>query len=97
MWKFNRSEEDYIIRMKNRLQACRAEQAKLMKMIPEHEDRLSKLKDKLAEDGNESKPYRDSFSPRREPLRLEMDLKKPKKKDNKPPTPKPLFEIRSPS
>lgn len=96
MWKFNRSEEDYINRMKNRLQACRAEQAKLMKIIPEHEDRLKKEKEKIAEDGNESKPYRDSYSPRREPVRLELDLKKPKFKDPKPKKRPPLLEVRTP-
>lgn len=96
MWKFNRSEEDYINRMKNNLQNARTTQAKLMKMIPEHEERLKKAKERISEDGNESKPYRDSWSPRHEPVRLDMDLKKPKKNDKPPKTPA-LLEIRAPS
>jgi len=81
IWSFNRSEEDYINRMKNRLQACRAEQAVLMKKLPEHTERIGKVKDALSADGNESRAYRDSWSARKEPVRLELDIKKPKKKD----------------
>jgi hypothetical protein len=83
IWSFNRCEEDHINRMKNALQKLRAEQAKLMKMLPEHEDRLSKVKEVLAADGNVGRPYRDSWTTRKDPVRLDMDVKKPKKPDKK--------------
>jgi len=94
MWFFNRSEEDHLIRMKNRLMTIRAEHTALMKMIPEHEERVKKAKDKLMDTGGVGMPYRDSFTTRREPTRLNRDVKPPKKKpDKKPEQLKPLFTI----
>jgi hypothetical protein len=95
MWSFNRSEEDFLNTMKNRLQALRQEQALLMKMIPEHEKRIKDEKERIMNMGGNSVPYRDSFSVRREPVRLKTDVKLPKKPDakKKDSGPKPLFNI----
>jgi hypothetical protein len=94
-WAFNRSEEDHLIRMKNRLVALRNEQNLLMKMIPEHEDRIKKIKEQISSTGGAGVPYRDTFSLRREPARLNKDVKLPqgRPKDKKDSGPKPLFNI----
>jgi hypothetical protein len=93
-WAFNRSEEDHLNRMKNRLVTLRQEQHMLMQMIPEHETRIKKLKEKLAESNGVGPLFRDSFSVRREPVRLNKDVnlaqkKKPEKKTEQ----KALFTI----
>lgn len=97
MWAYNRCEEDHVTRMKNRLTAIRAEEAALLKMIPEHEERVKKMKEKLNDTGGVGVPFRDSFSFRREPVRLNRDVKvpkpKPKNDGNKPKPPKPLMSI----
>lgn len=95
-WAFNRSEEDTLNRMKNRLVALRQEQTMLMKMIPEHEERMRKMKDQINNTGGAGVPFRDTFSFRREPVRLNKDVKLPgnKKSDGKNNSgPKPLFNI----
>lgn len=75
-WSFNRSEEDYLTRMKNRLVKLRAEQAELMKMIPEHEKRLKDAKDTLLNrDGGTGPPHRAPWSPTHEPVVLRLDVK----------------------
>lgn len=91
MWVFNRSEEDHIIRMKNRLTAIEQEKHQLLKMIPEHEKRIEEAKKRLMENGGVGVPYRDSWSARREPVRLNRDVKLAKKKD--PPKPKPTHTL----
>lgn len=96
VWSFNRSEEDHLIRMKNRLTALRQEQSMLQSAIPEEEERLKDTKDHLRDHGGVSTTARDGWSPRREPVRLkkETNLGKRKKKD-KPVKegPSPLFNI----
>jgi hypothetical protein len=94
-WAFNRSEEDHLIRMKNRLVALRQEQTMLLKMIPEWEDRIKKAKDQLNHTGGVGVPYRDTFSLRREPVRLNKDVNLPgnKKPEKKATEQKPLFTI----
>lgn len=94
-WAFNRSEEDHLVRMKNRLTAIRAEHTALMKMIPEHEEKVKKVKDHLKDTGGVGVPFRDTFSLRREPLKLNREVKLPKKKPDQPKKaePKPLFTI----
>ena len=92
MWTFNRSEEDHIIRMKNRLHSIEQEKHQLLKMIPEHEKRAKDMKDRLSENsGGVGVPYRDSWSARREPIRLNRDVKLAKKKD--PPKVKPATPL----
>lgn len=84
MWSFNRSEEDHIITMKNRLNAVEQEKYQLLKMIPEHEKRCKDMKERISEMGGAGPAFRDSWSPRREPKRLNRDVKLPKKKEPKP-------------
>lgn len=99
MWSFNRSEEDRLINMKNRLVTIRQEQSLLTAAIPEEEDRIKKIKENLREHGKDSTgpPRRDSWSPRREPAKLKKDVnlpgKKKKEKKDPPPPPKPMFNI----
>lgn len=92
MWAFNRSEEDHITRMKNRLHAIEQEKHQLLKMIPEHEKRVKDAKEALMQNsGGVGVPYRDSWSARHEPVRLNRDVKLPKKKE--PPKPKPATAL----
>lgn len=100
-WVFNRSMEDRLNRMKNRLTSIRREQAELMKMIPEEEARLKKAKERLRENSDGRGPvFRDRWSPRLEPVVLQLDVKsgdKGKSKDSKPPKRKPLLELHQPN
>lgn len=99
-WVFNRSEEDRLNRMKNRLVSLRQEQAALTKMIPEEEDRVKKAKDKLRENSDGRGPtVRDVWTPRREPVILQLNVGSPNngKKKDKPPKKTPaLLELRQP-
>ena len=98
-WVFNRSEEDRLNRMKNRLVALRQEQASLMKMIPEEEERVKKAKDKLRENSNGMGPViRDVWSPRREPVLLHqaVSVGGGKKKDKPAKRQAPILELRQP-
>lgn len=94
-WAFNRSEEDHLNRMKNRLVTIRQEQHMLLQMIPEHEERIKKAKEQLSNTNSIGAAYRDTFSVRREPIRLNKDVNLAKKKapDKKPSGPKPLMHI----
>lgn len=96
-WSFVCSEEDHIIAMKNRLVQLREEQARLTKMIPEHEGRVKDVKDYLMQNGSTGPPFRDKWRPRREPNKLNLDVKlKAPKGDSKSKgksQPKPLFNI----
>jgi hypothetical protein len=96
-WFFNRSEEDRLNRMRNRLVSLRQEQATLTKMIPEEEDRIKKAKDKLRDNSDSRGPVvRDVWSPRREPVVLHQSISvggSGKKKDKPPPKRKPLLEL----
>ena len=98
IWSFNKSEEDHLNKMKNRLVLIRQEQALLTAAIPEEEDRIKKIKDALQDRGDRYGPViTDSWSPRTEPVRLKKDIKlgKQKKKDERKPDkgPAPLFNI----
>ncbi len=97
IWSFNRSEENYLNKLKNRLTALRQEQSLLTAAIPEEEERIKKIKEYLLERGDGIGPARrDKWSHRIEPVRLKKDtkLQGKKKKDKDPPTPpKPLFNI----
>ena len=101
IWSFNRSEEDHLIRMKNRLTALRQEQSILMAAIPEEEDRIKKIKEALQDRGDNTGPaFRDSWSGRIEPQRLKKDVKLSGKKKSNKDKPEPrapaLFEARLP-
>lgn len=95
-WSFNRSEEDNLNRMKNELIRHR-EMAKLLaRRIPQEEARLNKEKDSLKEnEGSHGMPYRDSWTRRKEPVRLLEDVKTARKKGKREPKPQPapLFNI----
>jgi hypothetical protein len=95
VWSFNCNEEDYINLMKNRLVQLREEQARLMKQIPEHEGRVKDRKEAIDAAGGVSAPWRDRWTPRREPKMLKQDvkLKGKGKSDPKPPKRKPLLEL----
>jgi hypothetical protein len=99
MWKFNRSEEDHLIRLKNRLTSIRQEQAILTAAIPEEQERVKKTKEALlGHDGGTGPPSRDGWTPRREPTRLKKDVKLSGKKkiNDKPVKRRPLLELTQP-
>ena len=98
MWSFNRSEEDYLNKLKNRLTQLRQEQSLLTQSIPEVEKRIKDAKESLLQrgDGGTGPVFRDSWTPRREPVLLKKDVKlaAPKKKDPpKKEAAKPLLHI----
>lgn len=98
IWSFNRSEEDHLIRMKNRLTKLRQEQSFLMSAIPEEEERLKEQKEAILAHGHEGHgpARRDSWTARTPPQRLQKDVKlsgKKKKAKDPPAPPKPLFNI----
>jgi len=85
MWAFNRSEEDYLNKMKNELRLNREKCKVLARRIPKEEDRLKLIKDGLTNSNSRhSEPIRDSWTPRKEPVRLLEDVKvaRPKSKRN---------------
>lgn len=95
IWSFNRSEEDTLIRMKNELMMAREKAKLLARRIPQEEERLKKKKDQLRENtGSSGQPYRDSWTRRKEAVRLLEDIKTARKKakqERQPP--KPLLHI----
>ena len=96
IWTFNRSEEDYLIKMKNDLSKARAMVAQLSRRIPKEEDRLKQIKDGLATTGApHSIVTRDVWMRRKEPIRLIEDVKVGRKKAKRvaPKPVKPLLNI----
>ena len=86
-WVFNRSDEDYLIRMKNKLLLARAEVAMLSRRIPQEEERLKAIKDSLDLTGGISSPRRDAWRPRMEPTRLLEKVNVGRKKKDRPAKP----------
>lgn len=105
-WMFSSCREDTLNRMKNSLSTAKGTVRKLEYLIPKEELRLKDKKDALVKEMMAAGrvggiPWRDGWRPRKEPVVLHDDLKKPvpKKKGGKdPPVPKPavLFEATIP-
>lgn len=91
LWYFNRSEEDHLNRMKNKLLIAKAECTMYQRRIPQEEDRIKKIKDGLMESGTgaTSNPTRDSWTPRTEPVKLFENVKVGRPKKDRPDKPKP--------
>ena len=97
-WYFNCSEEDQLNKMKNDLLKARQLVKDLSRRIPKAEDQLKKekqaLQDWMNSNGvNRGMPWRDSYRPRRNPVRLIEDTKTARKKSDRatgPPKRKPV-------
>lgn len=98
-WVFRWSEEDHLNRMKNKLLLAKHEVTTLQRRIPQEEDRLKKSKEALAAMGSDGagSQRRDSWKPRREPVRLLEIVKVGRKAKDRPgyrkPEPIPLATI----
>lgn len=90
-WSFNRSEEDYLIRLKNEYTVGMDKLKRLRRVIPEVEKRDKDAREHLAMHGagGVGQPYRDKWSRRREPARLIEATNFAKKKDKRGERPKP--------
>lgn len=96
-WTFNRSEEDYLTRLKNEYTLGMEKLKRLRRIIPKVEKEFKEAREDLANKGGVTIPHRDRWTRRREPARLieETTLAK-KKKDRGHPKPAVLFEATVP-
>ncbi len=84
-WVFNRSDEDYVNKMKNELAKARALVAVLQRRIPNEEDRIEAIVKGLRAVGvgATSTSQRDRWLPRRSPVRLLERIKVGRKKKDR--------------
>ncbi len=104
-WYFLRSLEDGLNKDKNDLVKATDMQRILRRRIPKRLSALKEIKDELLKavthgGASHGYAYRDSWRPRKEPVKLLEDVKPPKSGSNKDktpkPVPKPLLEITAP-
>lgn len=101
-WTFNRSEEDYLTRLKNEYTIGMDKLKRLRRAIPQEEKRIKDVRDGLTDHGigGVGQVFRDAWMPRKEPTRLveqtSFQKKKGKQDSNRPPRPAVMAELTVP-
>lgn len=101
MWFYNRCEEDHLTKLKNRLVLVKDEMRRLQRAIPKVQAEVDAEKKRLLDMGGHNHPYRDSWAPRRERVRLlepgELKKRKTSAADaRKTKRAAPILELRQP-
>lgn len=83
LWRFNRSEEDRLNKLKNKATGLKHQLAMVSQQIPFEEARINKIKDGLKSHG--PRVMNDVWSARTEPVILQLDRKTASKKSQRSP------------
>ena len=83
IWRFNRSEEDELNKLKNQMSKLKHQMSLIARRIPHEEARIRKIRDGLRDRPGEIQ--NDIWSSRKEPIPLILEIKTAKKKGHRSP------------